>query len=199
MRRQADGSDLHAEASVIHPVTPERWDDLVALFGERGAYGGCWCTWWRQTQAEFNRNAGAANRALLQSIVESGRVPGLLAYRDGRPVGWCSLAPREEFGRLQRSPVLGPVDDRPVWSIVCFYIDRAHRGQGVAAALLRAAVRYAAEHGAQIVEGYPVDPRGSQPNNAAVYTGVVTMFEQAGFEEVARRSEKRPIMRRVVN
>ena len=179
----------------VHPATAERWDDVVKLFGERGAYSGCWCMWWRLPQSEFNRGVGAPNRAALQAIVAAGRVPGLLAYHDGVPVGWCAVAPREEFGRLQRSPNLRPLDDQPVWSIVCFFIDRKWRGQGVGAALLRAAVRFAAAQGATVVEGYPVDPGQRRLPTASAFTGVVGMFEQAGFREVARRAPTRPIMR----
>ncbi|HEY5579180.1 MAG TPA: GNAT family N-acetyltransferase, partial [Acidimicrobiia bacterium] len=110
----------------IHPVTPERWADLELLFGPRGAVGGCWCMWNRQTSREYEAGKGESNRAALRSIVESGRVPGLLAYEGETPVGWVSLGPRAEFGRLQRSPVTKPVDDRPVWSIVCFFIPGPH-------------------------------------------------------------------------
>lgn len=183
----------------IRPLTPERWGDLVTLFGERGAVAGCWCMWWRQTGSEFGRSSGASNRRAFKALVDDGRVPGLLAYRDGRPVGWCSVAPREEFGRLRRSPTLRPVDDRPVWSVVCFFIDRHHRRQGVGEALLRAAVDHAAERGARIVEGYPVVPGGGRVPSGSAYTGVVSMFRGAGFSEVARRSGARQIMRRVVS
>jgi GNAT superfamily N-acetyltransferase len=184
----------------VRPVTPDRWDDLVELFGERGAYANCWCLWWRVSGAEFDRgirNRGAGNRRALKRLVAEGRVPGLLAYRDGRPVGWVSLAPREEFGRLQRSPTLKAVDDRPVWSIVCFFMDRGERGKKVGTALLDAAVRYAAEHGAAIVEGYPVDPTDRTIRNADAFTGVVSMFRRAGFREVVRRGS-RPIMRKSI-
>ncbi len=180
---------------VVRPLTPERWDNLTALFGERGAYGGCWCMWWRQTSAEVNANAGERNRALFQALVHAGRVPGLLAYRDGIPVGWCSVAPRAEFGRVLRSPNLRPIDDaQPVWAIVCFYIDRAHRGQGVATALLRAAVDHAAANGARLVEGDPIDTDGAR-RDAAIYTGTRPMFLAAGFKVVARRKASRPIVR----
>ena len=180
----------------IHPLTPDRWADLEQLFGERGAVGGCWCMWWRETAAEFGRQAGAGNRRAFKAIVDEGRAPGLLAYRDGEPVGWCAVAPREEYGRLQRSPTLGPVDDRPVWSITCFYIERRHRKQGVAAALLRAAARHAVAQGARIVEGYPVDRARLSSFD---FTGTVSMFRDASFAEVARRSPTRPIMRHVTS
>ncbi|HEV8682136.1 MAG TPA: GNAT family N-acetyltransferase [Actinomycetota bacterium] len=182
----------------IRPVTAGRWDDLVELFGERGAYANCWCMWWRVSGSDFDRGIrkrGGGNRRALKGLVAEGRVPGLLAYRNGRPVGWVSVAPREEFGRLQRSPTLKPLDDQPVWSIVCFFMDRGERGQGVGTALLEAAVRHAAERGATIVEGYPVDPADRPISNADAYTGVVSMFRRAGFREVARRGS-RPIMRR---
>lgn len=185
-----------SEPMEVHPVTPDRWDDLVELFGrDRGAYSGCWCMWWRQTAAEYERDHGPSNRRALRRLVDAGRVPGLLAYADGVPAGWVSVAPRGEFGRLQRSPVLGPVDEEPVWSIVCFYIDRGHRRQGVGRALLEAAVAYAVANGARIVEGYPVDPMQRRKASAELFTGVPSMFEAAGFREVARRSPTRPIMR----
>jgi hypothetical protein len=97
----------------VEPLTRERWKDLVSLFGEKGAYGGCWCMWWRQAASEHERRAGEDNREALKALVNDGKIPGLLAYLDERPVGWCSVAPREELGRLLRSPVLKPVDERP--------------------------------------------------------------------------------------
>jgi len=180
----------------VFPLTPARWDDLVELFGPNGACAGCWCMWWRLTQTQFNRDAGAANRKALKEIVDEGRVPGLLAYLDGKPVGWCSVAPREEYGRVVRSRTLRSVDDQPVWSIVCFYIDRAHRKRGVAKALIESAVNYASKRGAKIVEGYPLDPDAASVTSSSAYVGTLPMFREAGFDEVARRSKGRPIMRR---
>jgi GNAT superfamily N-acetyltransferase len=151
--------------------------------------------WFRQTGLEHRRRKGAGNRAALKAIVDRGQVPGLLAYVDGLPAGWCSVAPREEFGRLQRSRTLKAIDDRPAWSIVCFFVRGDFRNRGLAAALLGAAVRYAVERGARIVEAYPFDPSSGGTPDSAVYSGVVSMFEEAGFREVARRSRTTPIMR----
>lgn len=150
--------------------------------------------YWRQTGREQQQNAGASNKKRLKEIVDD-RVPGLLAYQDGHPAGWCCIAPREEFGRLARSAALKPVDDQPVWSVVCFYIGRGYRRQGIALELLKAAVRYASDQGAKIIEGYPVDPKERKVENSDAYTGVPDMFLESGFQEVARRSNRRPIMR----
>ena len=182
----------------IRPVTPDRWDDLVELFGPRGGVAGCWCMWWRQSAKEWEAKAYDANRRFMKKLVDAGEKPGLLAYRDGKPVGWVSVAPREQFSRIERSRVLGPVDDEKVWSVVCFFIHRKERGSGVGAALLEAAVDSAARRGAKIVEGYPVDPRGGKVSNGSAFTGVEAMFRDAGFEEVERRSAGRPIMRKTV-
>ncbi len=181
---------------VIHPVTRERWGDLEALFGPKGAYSGCWCMWNRQTNREFDANSGDENRERLRSLVmESDDPPGLLAYLDGRPVGWVAVAPRTEYGRLARSPVTKPIDDVAVWSVTCFVIDRKHRGLGVGSALLEAAVEYARDHGAPAVEGYPVEPKSDQMPDIYAWMGLASMFEKGGFEEKARRSKHRPFMR----
>src|SRR5256885_1128374 len=127
----------------VHPVGAERWDDLVALFGDRGATEGCWCMHWRSERAEFERNKGDGNRDALHELCARPIAPGLLAYLDGDPVGWCTVAPRGEYVRLARARTLAPIDDQEVWSVPCFFIDRHHRRSGVASALLDAAVRYA--------------------------------------------------------
>jgi GNAT superfamily N-acetyltransferase len=180
----------------VAPVTRERWGDLVELFGERGASSGCWCMFFRLSGGEFGRTSGPGTRAALRDLVDRDAVPGLLAYRRDRPVGWCSVAPREQFPRVLRSPVLRPLDERPAWSVVCFYVDRSARRHGVAALLLDGAVERAASAGAELLEGYPRDTGGDRRASAELYVGTVSMFEDAGFREVARRSPTRPIMRR---
>lgn len=189
----------------VHPVTAERWADMMALFERRGPRGGqpvtsaCWCMFWRLPTGEFDRgwgkgeSRGRGNKVAMEEIVASGRVPGLIAYLGGEPVGWISIAPREEFARLERTRTLRSVDDQPVWSVVCFYIDRRYGGRGIAAALLEGAVNYAREHGAAIVEGYPVRPGDYDP-----FTGYEAMFAAAGFETVREGTRRSIVRRRIV-
>lgn len=188
----------------VHPLTADRWDDLVALFGASGAFANCWCTWWRQTGGEFGRGIrqrGAGNRALLGSLTTEGRQPGLIAYRDGRPVGWISVAPRPDYGRVIRSPSIGPGRRSPeaadigVWSVVCFWMPRAQRGKGIAMALLRAAVKHARLSGARVLEAYPIDTGEERHMQSSVFTGTLAMFRRVGFTEVERRTQGRPIVR----
>ena len=117
----------------FHPLTPTRWHDFELLFGPRGACGGCWCMYWRRTRPVFEKGKGAGNRRAMKAIVEQGREPGILAYAGQTAVGWCSVAPREEFIRLGLSRILKPVDDVPVWSISCLFINRDYRNRGISA------------------------------------------------------------------
>jgi GNAT superfamily N-acetyltransferase len=183
---------------VVRPLTPSRWPDLVKLFGDRGACGGCWCMSWRLSRAEFAKRQGAGNKRAFKKIVASGDVPGVLAYANGEPVGWCAIEPRETYPRLARSRILKPVDDQPVWSVTCFFVTRPYRRQGVSVMLLEGAVKYAKRRGAKIVEGYPHEPASGPWPDAFVWTGTASTFRRAGFVEVARRSRARPIMRYVV-
>lgn len=179
----------------IYPLTPERWQDFETLLGPHGAYGGCWCMWWRQMRKDFERLKGEENRKLFKVIVDRGEIPGLLAYVDGKPAGWMALAPRCEYPTMQRSKVMAAVDDQPVWVVSCFYIGKGYRRQGLTVQLLRAGVQFAAGQGAKIIEGYPTDPGEKAHVDAYVYTGLLSAFIRAGFKEVLRRAEKRPIMR----
>jgi GNAT superfamily N-acetyltransferase len=178
----------------IHPVTPERWPDLEALFGPQGACGGCWCMWWRLKRSEFTAQCGEGNRLALKQIVDSGQAPGLLAYVEGAPAGWVSAAPRQNYPVLDRSPHLKPVDDTPVWSVVCFYIAPAYRRQGLSVRLLQAAVEYARAHGVRVVEGYPV-LEGKGRGDMSIFTGVASTFAAAGFQQVAYRGGRRAVWR----
>jgi GNAT superfamily N-acetyltransferase len=182
----------------IHPVTPDRWPDFEALFGERGACAGCWCMWWKMKRSDFDRRHGQGTKKAQKKIIRSGQAPGLLAYAGGQPIGWCAIEPREAYPALERSRVLKRVDEQPVWSITCFFVARPYRREGVTIQLLKAAIKHAKAHGAQIVEGYPVEPRQDKVPDTAVFTGLASAFHEAGFTEALRRSEMRPIMRYVI-
>jgi GNAT superfamily N-acetyltransferase len=181
--------------TTFHPLTSESWADFEKLFGPRGACGGCWCMYWRLSRARFTEQQGELNRRNIRAIVDAGIIPGILAYSGDEPIGWCSIAPREEFPTLGRSRILKPDDDQPVWSVVCFYVARDRRRKGLSVDLLNAALEFAMFKGARIVEGYPVDPKTDQAPAVFIYTGVLSAYIQAGFTEVLRRSETRPIMR----
>jgi GNAT superfamily N-acetyltransferase len=150
--------------------------------------------WWRLGRAEFERGKGQQHREELQALVAGGVEPGVLAYFDGAPVGWCAVAPRLAYPRLDHSRLFKPVDGLAVWSVTCFFVATPFRRQGVSVGLLRAAVDFALARGAPAVEGYPVEPRAVLPG-AFAWTGTVSAFRQAGFLEVLRRSPTRPIMR----
>lgn len=178
------------------PLTAARWSDFELLFGGNGACGGCWCMLWRLPRKQYDAQKGDGNRKAMQALVASGEVPGLLGYLDGRPVGWCAVAPREQYPALSRSRILKPVDDQPCWSVSCLFVHREYRKKGVSTQLLRAALDYVNGKGVRFLEGYPVEPKDEKPIPAAfAWTGVSKAFEAAGFSEVTRRSPTRPIMR----
>lgn len=188
---------------VTRLLTSERWPDLETLFMAKGCSmaRGCWCMYYREsgkvsvpdglTSAEYRRQQ-------LQALAAGDPSPGLIGYRDGVPVGWVSLGPRDAFPRLRRSPVARAVDDLPVWSIVCFVVPPVYRHQGIATGLLRGAIAFACERGAVALEAYPVDKAVRGPNEW-LWNGAMSMYLKAGFVEVARRRPERPVVRLMLN
>jgi len=170
----------------FHPATPDRWADLESLFGVAGADAGCWCMFWRQTNAQAAGLSPEKNKALLKGQIDSGISPGLLAYVGIQAVGWCGVSPRASFVRLEQTRHFQkPTTDEPTWTIVCLFVDKQVRKQGVASGLLNAAVMYAIAHGAQAVEAYPVNAHGKPLPAKAAFPGTVAMFRKAGFKEIA--------------
>lgn len=151
--------------------------------------------WWRITRSHFTEEQGDGNRQAMRDIVFSGEIPGVLSYVDGEPAAWCSIAPRENFASLNRSPVLRRLDDRPVWSLVCLYIGKPYRGRGLTQPLIHGAIAYAAAQGATTIEAYPTRPRGKELPPVSVFMGTPDIFAQAGFVECARPSASKIIMR----
>lgn len=186
-------------ALAFHPLTPKRWPDFEALFGDNGACGGCWCMVWRLPRAEFQAGKYDGNKAAIQKIVLSGGEPGVLAYEGRQAVGWCAVAPREEYVALERSRVLKAVDGTPVWSVSCLFVEKSHRGQGVSVELLKAVIAFVRKRGGKVVEGYPVEPKTERMPAAFAWTGLPSAFLRAGFQEHHRGSPTRPIMRLVIS
>jgi len=186
----------------IRPLDRQRFKDLETLFNGRGGsqVRGCWCMYYRRsgradkpadtTYAQFNKCA-------LKALVDSGIAPGLIGYRDGKPIAWVSLGPREDYARLARSSVMKPVDDKPVWSVVCFYTAKEVRGEHLAEAMLKGAVAYARSQGARLIEAYPVD-KAARGSDDSLWFGAKSMYDRAGFVEVARRKPTRPVVRKTL-
>ncbi len=183
-------------------LTEQTWPALETLFGPSGADSGCWCMFFRLPGPEFRVNTHAPNRAALSSLAAGAEPVGLLAMAGEDAVGWVAVAPRPVYRRLARSLVAKPVDPdedlSDVWSVTCFFIHRRERRYGVAGLLLAEAVRYAAAGGARVVEGYPVDTRGSRKTSAELYHGTLTLFLGAGFRVVERRGERRALVRKEI-
>ena len=189
-----------ASAFEARPLTTASWPDLEFLFGLPGGsiVRGCWCMYYRRSGRLPGLTSAAemkaANKRAMCDLVGAGTVPGLIGYTGGEPAGWISFGPREDYAKLRRSPVMKPVDDTPVWSVVCTYVARPHRGHGLQHRLLAAAIEYARGQGARVLEAYPVDkPERSHPD--FMFFGSRSLYEQAGFAEVVRRSPTRLVMR----
>ncbi|HEV2784648.1 MAG TPA: GNAT family N-acetyltransferase [Actinophytocola sp.] len=183
-------------------LTEKTWPALEKLFGPKGADAGCWCMFFRLPGPEFRTGLYEPNRAALRELAGSGEPVGLLAMDGEDAVGWVAVAPRPVYRRLERSTVAKPVDPDEdlsgVWSVTCFYIHRGARRSGVSRLLLDEAVRYAAEHGARVVEGYPVDTGGRKKASAELYHGTLSTFTAAGFSVVERRGVRRALVRKVI-
>lgn len=186
-------SAISRKSITTKPATHERWDDLVAVFGRQGAFMGCWCMYWRLKRVDFGKMGVKGRRAALKSLTKRDHPPGILFYDASKePFGWCSIGPREDYPVLQRSYVLKPVDDAPVWSIVCFYTLEGYREKGTFRRLVPLAVDHARRNGAKHVEAYPTEGRWT---GVSAYMGIADVYRSLGFREIARRKANRPVLR----
>jgi len=175
----------------VHPATGERFTDLAAILGPKKADAPvCWCLTYRIPNAENRSLRGPDRPARLLGFCEQDPPPGLVAYVDGQPAGWCSVGPRAALPRLVGSRTIPRVDDVPVWSVICFVVRRAYRGHGLTHRLLRGAIAHARSHRAPVLEGYPVDPDGGRISSTLAYVGSTSLFEAAGFHRVQPTTSK---------
>lgn len=169
----------------IHPATGERFPDLAKILAPRRKDApACWCLTYRVTSSEFGLLRGEDRPNRLRALCDREDAPGAIAYVDGIPAGWCAFGPRSEMGRLQRSRTIPRIDDRPVWSIVCFVVRAAYRRQGLTHQLLRSAIAYARSRGVQTLEAYPIESGGTRVSAAFAFVGTTSLFEAAGFRKV---------------
>lgn len=178
--------EMQGKKIEVHPLKPENWENFVSLFGEHGAYEGCWCMWWRIPEKEFEEQLGDGNKNAMKELVQTGTIPGILAYVEEQPAAWCSLGPRSNFPQLHNSNLLlEKAEDNEVWAIVCFFIGESFRRKGLMVPLIRAATEYAISQGAKIVEAYPIDPT-EDLSGCKGYTGIGSSFITAGYKEIFR-------------
>lgn len=167
----------------VEPVTVENWELFARFFEAKGSPHYCWCTAYRIRNAP--ELTAAKKKACMRGLVASAVPIGVLACQGDEPIGWCSVAPRETYVRLERSRTMPRVTPltTPTWTILCFFVARAHRNRDVARALLDGAVAYARQQGAEVVEGYPYDSAGV----SATHRGHSRMFESARFRKDGKR------------
>lgn len=179
----------------IFPATPERWDDVETVFRDCSDGRKCWCAFWYLPNKEFKAGWGEGNAGHLKSLVLSGSEPGVLAYIDGEPAGWLSVAPRQNFDRLNRSKSFAPVDDKPVWAMNCFIVRKAFRKSGLMRALIAGGIDLVRDKGGKTIEAYPFESNRAGIPGYDLFVGTAAAFRDHGFVEVARRLPTRPVMR----
>jgi GNAT superfamily N-acetyltransferase len=180
---------------IIKPLSSYTWKDFETLFGERGACGGCWCMSWRLSRADFEKKKGESNKRAMKKLIGNNEQIGVIAFLNGKPIGWCAVAPREKFIKLENSRVLKRIDDEPVWSITCFFLAKEFRRKGYSVELLKGVIDFCKKKKVKIIEAYPIIPYSSNIPAAFAWTGILSSFKKAGFEIAKRWSKARPIMR----
>lgn len=188
-------SETEAGPMECVPLSPDRFADMEAVFGERGVARRCFCMHWRRPGGGFGDERD--NRDRFAEIAMEGPPPGLIGYIDEEPVGWVQVGPRSDFPTLGRSRLLKPIDEIEPWTINCFVVRVGRRQQGIGKGLLSAAIEYAKEQGADVIEAYPVD--GRRESVVDYFTGTLGMFSEHGFVEIIRRNDTRPIVRLTVS
>jgi GNAT superfamily N-acetyltransferase len=193
MKATSDEPDVKFES-----LTRKNWKMFETLMGERGGCGGCWCMAFRVPRKEFDEQKYDGNKNAMKEIVARKEPVGLIASVDGEPIGWIALAPREVYWRIEHSRSLKRIDDKPVWSITCFFVKKEYRRTGVSNILIRGAVEYAEQHDITMLEAYPTIPYSEKIPDAFLWTGSLSVFVRNGFTVVQRNGKSRAIVRREI-
>ncbi|MCU1525509.1 MAG: hypothetical protein JWO18_2403 [Microbacteriaceae bacterium] len=193
-----------AESIAVVSVADAPWSDVRTVFGERGDPARCWCQYFKVGNADWNEGPPDRLEGLLcEQVRDQSIPPGVIAYLDDEPVGWCGIEPRPSYPRILRSQVVTRgseerLDDESVWAVTCFVVRIGYRRRGLSGELLRAAIEQAGRFGARVIEGYPVDTAEKKTSAATLYHGALSLFERAGFEIVSRPSPGRAVVRLVL-
>jgi len=195
MTQQDQESDFLKQLT-IEPLTRKNWGQFIQLFGNKGACGNCWCMYYRLNKSEFKEGkVDDGNKNAMKELVWENKPAGILGFYDGQAIAWCAFAPREDFIKLEKSRVHKRIDDKRVWSIPCFFIDKKFRRLGVSVALLKGVINYARENEIEIIEAYPTIPTQEKLPDSFAWIGLYNSFERAGFEIADRTSKNRPMVR----
>jgi GNAT superfamily N-acetyltransferase len=181
-----------------HPVTPDRFEDFADVINRSRRASHCWCLSHRLTAPSIEELGHGSRERAVRALCEREPPPGVVTYHDGTPVAWCSISPRSDIPRLVSSTLIRPIDDLPVWSIICVVVRSGHRRQGATTALLEGAVAWAASQGAPAVEAYPVDPAGERMDLTMAFVGTRSMFDKVGFEVIGTTDAVASRMTRLV-
>jgi GNAT superfamily N-acetyltransferase len=179
----------------LQKLTSANWKDFEKLFGEKGACGGCWCMFWRLRNADFNRMKGEQNKLAMHMLVKADESVGFIAYHKSDPIGWISVSPRQAFIKLDTSRTIKPVDDKPVQSVSCFFLDKKYRSKGLSSEILKLVIAHFKNSSHKILEAYPVNPRKKKMPDAFAWTGLINSYLKAGFEIVSKPSQSKFIVR----
>lgn len=185
-----------SESLTFEPLTKKNWPKFVQLFGGLGACGNCWCMYFRLKKDEFTEGKqNNGNKDRMKELVWNNLPTGILGFFEGHPIGWCAFAPREDHVKLENSRVHKRIDNEPVWSITCFFIDKNFRRMGVSVAMLNGIIGIARQQKIKIIEAYPTIPTQQQLPDSFAWIGLYKSFERAGFKIVDRTSKNRPMVR----
>ena len=181
---------------LIEPLTKANWDKFTELFGTKGACGNCWCMYYRLQKKDFiegKKNEG--NKSKMKEIVWDNKPAGIIGFYKDQPIAWCAFAPREVYLKVENSRVHKRIDDKAVWSIPCFFIQKDFRRKGISVAILKAIIQYAKNNNIGIIEAYPAVPTKDVLPDSFAWTGLYKSFERAGFKIVDHTSKNRPMVR----
>jgi len=171
------------------------WKEFEALMGEKGGCGNCWCMYFRLSYKDFQANKPDGNKKLMKQLVNKGMPQGLIASIDKEPVGWIALAPREDYMRMENSRSFKRIDDKPVWSITCFFIKKGFRHKGLSSELIKGTIDFAKKKKIKTLEAYPAIPYAEKVPHPFLWVGVLSSFIKNGFSIVQQNSKSRAMVR----